>query len=641
MENKAPSCYDSIIMFLNYNLIGSVSEDPYESPRKQPLISKKQSFDKKADKILFTDKSAQISMINLNRSLQIFTESSIGVDDDSYDNEEEENVKVNKKDYAKMMSEKYKEKGKIFKFILNFAGIKDEIVSLLLENFSIIHEKCAEDVMEVENDEIAKLRMACRNIKDTYEELSSLILDEIRKITIRFDAVEKKIQKNPQYQQELISLKFEIQEVQQNTGNLFSSSVSKLKTLFKIQEKLSNLEKSLISPLDDAFTLLKFKDLEKNLKALGQKSLSNMKKIENELKGSTTELSPKIISMMSGDLNLESYFTLSDSLLALTTPLLAFESIKEGAISSNVFKKTLRRLDKTFVGYFKASERIKESSFFRLKKMFQFESKGNMFMHEDILLTDIRSNSLFSTIKDLLEKISRILSILTEQDNIFEELFEKTQLFEDIFYEIDLKLFELLSFDMRDLAKAIPGSQTETKDLIKKIMQEISSLQENPPIDIMSHLKEILDILKTSHKTIEIKSKLREIHQKEISSIKQESLEKIKNLSTAYDTINNYKNNIESALEITKASLEKSRSLVDKLSKDSSEKELEICSCKNEINSLAEELSEVNNKYDQLTSLADEMTIQVRTYQKLIRKKDRELQDLKSCNGLITQRLTK
>lgn len=181
-----------------------------------------------------------------------------------------------------------------------------------------------------------------------------------------------------------------------------------------------------------------------------------------------------------------------------------------------------------FVEYFKASERIKESSFFRLKKMFQFEGRGSMFLHDDVLLTDIRSNSLFSTVKHLSNKTSRILSILTEQDNIFEELFEKIQYFEDIFYEIDLKLFQLLSFDMKEMAKEIPGSQTDTKDLLKKVMQEISSLQENPPVDIMNHLKEILEILKTSYKTVEIKSKIREMHQKEISHIKQENLEKSK-----------------------------------------------------------------------------------------------------------------
>lgn len=120
------------------------------------------------------------------------------------------------------------------------------------------------------------------------------------------------------------------------------------------------------------------------------------------------------------------------------------------------------------------------------------------------------------------------MSTLTEQDNIFEELFEKIQYFEDIFYEIDLKLFQLLSFDMKEMAKEIPGSQTDTKDLLKKVMQEISSLQENPPVDIMNHLKEILEILKTSYKTVEIKSKIREMHQKEISHIKQENLEKSK-----------------------------------------------------------------------------------------------------------------
>lgn len=131
----------------------------------------------------------------------------------------------------------------------------------------------------------------------------------------------------------------DIQDLQQITGNSFSSSVSNLRTLFKIQEKLTSLEKVLISPLDDSFTLLKFKDLEKNLKALGQKSISNMKKAENELKGSVTDINPKILSMMSSDLILDNYFTLADSLLTLTTPLLAFESIKEGALYSNIFKK--------------------------------------------------------------------------------------------------------------------------------------------------------------------------------------------------------------------------------------------------------------------------------------------------------------
>lgn len=462
-------------------------------------------------------------MIDFERNLQELSESSIEVFDE-YDEEEE---KMNKND-AKMISERYKEKGKDFKFILNFAGIKDEIVSLFLEKISIVNEKCSDDVREVENDEIVKLRMACRNIIDVHEEFLSLASDEIKKICTRFKVIEKKLQKNPQFQQELNSLKLDIQDLQQITGNSFSSSVSNLRTLFKIQEKLTSLEKVLISPLDDSFTLLKFKDLEKNLKALGQKSISNMKKAENELKGSVTDINPKILSMMSSDLILDNYFTLADSLLTLKTPLLAFESIKEGALYSNIFKKNLRKLDKMFVEYFKASERIKESSFFRLKKMFQFEGRGNMFLHDDVLLTDIRSNSLFSTVKHLSNKTSRILSILTEQDNIFEELFEKIQYFEDIFYEIDLKLFQLLSFDMKEMAKEIPGSQTDTKDLLKKVMQEISSLQENPPVDIMNHLKEILEILKTSYKTVEIKSKIREMHQKEISHIKQENLEKSK-----------------------------------------------------------------------------------------------------------------
>lgn len=129
-------------------------------------------------------------MIDFERNLQELSESSIEVFDE-YDEEEE---KMNKND-AKMISERYKEKGKDFKFILNFAGIKDEIVSLFLEKISIVNEKYSDDVREVENDEIVKLRMACRNIIDVHEEFLSLASDEIKKIYTRFEVIEKNSKK--------------------------------------------------------------------------------------------------------------------------------------------------------------------------------------------------------------------------------------------------------------------------------------------------------------------------------------------------------------------------------------------------------------------------------------------------------------
>lgn len=625
MDFSQMACFDYIAMLLEPILAQLPSEDFKNNHKQNHKFVLEQSLSKIEGSAYIIDESLK----EIERSKREIPEDPV-VEKKCYS-----------EDYVKILTSRLRTREKSFKFILKFAGVEDDIIKLFTNNPPYGLEGNLENDRDIEGDKITRLRSACKSLKSTYKELSNLIRDQTISISARLESSEKKILKNLQFQQDLNLIKHDLQDLKNASGFTFSSSLTKLKSIFRLQESLNRLEKNIISPVDDAYIFLKFKDLEKNLKILTQKSLANIKKLENEYKGTLPEVSHKVLGILSGDIIADNYYVLADSFIALTGPLLALENSKELVLGSKDLKKILKKLDKNFVGCLRVLDKMNENCFERMKKVLQVENGENFDIGEDVFMADIRGNNLFTTAKLIFQKTSKILIKLTNHENKFEEFVDKIKIFEDTFYKFSTKLYNYLINDNKELEKLIPSNLIAFKDILSKLIQKISSLQENPPISITNHLQEALKIIKSSTKTIDIKSSLREMHHKEISQIKQEGILKIKDISASYDLIASSKNNIESALSMTKTSLEKSQALVEKLSKDCREKESELLSYKNALNNMTEELSEANGKYDQMCIMVNEMSNQVKMYQKIVREKERDIQELRASAGIMAQKLFK
>lgn len=521
---------------------------------------------------------------------------------------------------------------KVLEFLHVFSGFESDtfktISQRVVELNSLNSEEKFKKYADLRYEESELQKKMCMKIETSYKVLQEMITNKYHQIDERIEKIQRILKNNSYFSERLINITENFSLISKNNKPDFAFLIEKMNALAYMENEILAIEKSLPTVNEDSFVLLKLKELEAGLSELMKISIDSLKTIEEKFGDVEADAKLDLASLKSIEVNLETYITFSESISNSLKNLQEVENLKEKILKSNKVDQKIHELDRELMMHFSSSGDAKEAACSRLNRVSRSVSHPSLFVNEILKHVEPSKQSLHRTIEILKEKTIKFLKVSAEQDKIILDMTEQFVSLEHNIDEIELKVDELVSADIRDLYKSIPTGDSEHKHSLDEIKKMFSN-EEEASNDLAEHIKSLLDKMEFTPRIEKIRSVIRETQAKEILKSKSDLQEKINDLTNKVSSLENEKSLIEKTMSSLKINYEKTSAMAEKMITTCNEKELEISGLKNNLASLQEHFDQVNQDFTRSQDEIDDMTKEIRECKKALRTKENELTELK------------
>ena len=196
--------------------------------------------------------------------------------------------------------------------------------------------------------------------------------------------------------------------------------------------------------------------------------------------------------------------------------------------------------------------------------------------------------------------------------------------------EIELKLIDFISSDIKDLYNIVPLNDSTSKALLDDLKEKLNETSKESTSDLIEHVSKSLKQIELTSGITKIREVIRESHAKDVKKRKNELREKINELNTQVSKIQSEKSNIESNLESLKVNHDKTLEMLEEKLALLGEKDSENTSLKNSLGSLNEKYEEVIQENTLTKTEIEKLIKENRQCKKRLKSKESELEELKS-----------
>jgi hypothetical protein len=421
----------------------------------------------------------------------------------------------------------------------------------------------------------------CSKIESYNKHLVDIINAKYHEINDRIQNLSINLKDNLYFPSEYNSICTKFSQIPKSKQTDFEYLVDKLDRLWIIDENLASIEKYFPKLTHDDYFELRVKEIETSARNLVKSSVNSIKILEEKFGVSKKKISTIV------DIKTNTYFTLLDSFNDFLKELKDIEDNKNIIIENNSVEKDLEWVDNTLSEYFDGFHHTSDNFFLKLKRVTGEPALSQNFIGL-IKHVKLHHQSLPLKIEHIKEKINKFLAVYEDHEKCLEKMTENFKKVEEKVDEIELKLYELLSDDLKDLKKVMSLTDFDSKTLIEDLRHELLDQNKDINKDILEHLDFVLKKLSKAMGIEIIRENIRDSQSKEINKIKIESQNKINELNIKIDSIVNEKSIIENEKFKLKATSEKASEIAENLIASRKEKEEEIVALKNKNSSLQE-----------------------------------------------------
>ena len=224
----------------------------------------------------------------------------------------------------------------------------------------------------------------------------------------------------------------------------------------------------------------------------------------------------------------------------------------------------------------------------------------------------------------------KFLEKSSEQDKVVLEMTQKFAILDEKIDEIELKLIDFISSDIKDLYNIVPLNDSTSKALLDDLKEKLNETSKESTSDLIEHVSKSLKQIELTSGITKIREVIRESHAKDVKKRKNELREKINELNTQVSKIQSEKSNIESNLESLKVNHDKTLEMLEEKLALLGEKDSENTSLKNSLGSLNEKYEEVIQENTLTKTEIEKLIKENRQCKKRLKSKESELEELKS-----------
>ena len=224
----------------------------------------------------------------------------------------------------------------------------------------------------------------------------------------------------------------------------------------------------------------------------------------------------------------------------------------------------------------------------------------------------------------------KFLEKSSEQDKVVLEMTQKFAILDEKIDEIELKLIDFISSDIKDLYNIVPLNDSTSKALLDDLKEKLNETSKESTSDLIEHVSKSLKQIELTSGITKIREVIRESHAKDVKKRKNELREKINELNTQVSKIQSEKSNIESNLESLKVNHDKTLEMLEEKLALLGEKDSENTSLKNSLGSLNEKYEEVIQENTLTKTEIEKLIKENRQCKKRLKSKESELEELKA-----------
>ena len=224
----------------------------------------------------------------------------------------------------------------------------------------------------------------------------------------------------------------------------------------------------------------------------------------------------------------------------------------------------------------------------------------------------------------------KFLEKSSEQDKVVLEMTQKFAILDEKIDEIELKLIDFISSDIKDLYNIVPLNDSTSKALLDDLKEKLNETSKESTSDLIEHVSKSLKQIELTFGIKKIREVIRESHAEDVKKRKNELREKINELNTQVSKIQSEKSNIESNLESLKVNHDKTLEMLEEKLALLGEKDSENTSLKNSLGSLNEKYEEVIQENTLTKTEIEKLIKENRECKKRLKSKESELEELKA-----------
>ena len=523
--------------------------------------------------------------------------------------------------------------GKIFEFFQSFIGIDIEVQRAFSMRISELSQHPTTERMvkytDIKYGQSEEFKKYCKRIDESNKKLIDIITQKYKDIDERIETTQRIIKEKVLFYDNFKTIKDNFNEIPKGTKLDFDFSIEKLLNLLEIEKELFIIEKSLPELNGDTFVILKLKEIESNLSELTKSSIVLTKCLEARMCETKSDKKKEYYSMNSTDINLSTYVTIAESIIKSLNHLRELESFKEEILKNNEIDQELQELDGKLMNHFLRSGNTKEAACSRLNRVSRRKSETSLFLNELLKHIDIHEEALPKTVRILKEKTIKFLKNSEDQDKMILDMTEKFLYFEKTIDEIELKIDEMISAEIKDLYKTILHSDITSKSSLDELKQLLTNNDEESSKDFSEHITSLLKKIELTPQIEIIRANIRDSQIKEATRLKLENKEKINELMYTISSLENEKSGLENLNKNLKGNSDYTSQVAKKMIKNANEKEAEIIQLKNHLATRQEEYDQIAQELNRLQNDIDDITKENREIKKNLRSKENELNELK------------
>ena len=468
-----------------------------------------------------------------------------------------------------------------------------------------------------------------REFEEVISNFFEIVDEKYKDIDKRLDLLKRVLSNNSYFSSQITTISNQFSLISCINKSDIHFLLSKQKSLIQIENLLITIENSSPALNFDTSTNIKIAEIENSLSEVTKLSINSLKAISLNFQEENSETIDSK-SLKSLDFNIETYATISESIVNWVKNLSEIEQRKENILKNNKITEELIELDKSLVFYFNNSENAKDQAFSRLQRLSKGPSLNSSFVDSFVQNTDITHLSLWKTLSALKVKTVKFLEKSSEQDKVVLEMTQKFAILDEKIDEIELKLIDFISSDIKDLYNIVPLNDSTSKALLDDLKEKLNETSKESTSDLIEHVSKSLKQIELTFGIKKIREVIRESHAEDVKKRKNELREKINELNTQVSKIQSEKSNIESNLESLKVNHDKTLEMLEEKLALLGEKDSENTSLKNSLGSLNEKYEEVIQENTLTKTEIEKLIKENRQCKKRLKSKESELEELKS-----------
>ena len=468
-----------------------------------------------------------------------------------------------------------------------------------------------------------------KNVEEAISEFLGIVDEKYKDIDKRLDLLKRVLSNNSYFSSHITTISNQFSLISCINKSDIHFLLSKQKSLIQIENLLITIENSSPALNFDTSTNIKIAEIENSLSEVTKLSINSLKAISLNFQEENSETIDSK-SLKSLDFNIETYATISESIVNWVKNLSEIEQRKENILKNNKITEELIELDKSLVFYFNNSENAKDQAFSRLQRLSKGPSLNSSFVDSFVQNTDITHLSLWKTLSALKVKTVKFLEKSSEQDKVVLEMTQKFAILDEKIDEIELKLIDFISSDIKDLYNIVPLNDSTSKALLDDLKEKLNETSKESTSDLIEHVSKSLKQIELTFGIKKIREVIRESHAEDVKKRKNELREKINELNTQVSKIQSEKSNIESNLESLKVNHDKTLEMLEEKLALLGEKDSENTSLKNSLGSLNEKYEEVIQENTLTKTEIEKLIKENRQCKKRLKSKESELEELKA-----------